>query len=140
MMFTCNRDVASAGSTREEINTWLRNQDVHPDMIARVELAWYEIVVNIIDHDPGSVNTHVTSEIRADQEQVAVTITSTGCSFNPMDAPLPDPARHVASGKNRGLGIYMVRTLSDDMNYSQESGKNITSLYFNRRLPNETAG
>jgi anti-sigma regulatory factor (Ser/Thr protein kinase) len=57
-----------------------------------------------------------------------VTITDTGIPFNPFDAPPPDLSSNLAERPIGGLGIHLVRSLMNSVEYVREGGENRVRL------------
>ncbi len=94
-----------------------------------VNLALDEVVTNVVLYG---------FEIRAGQE-VAVRVETagddlhsevvdTGREFNPLDAPLPDLTATLAERALGGLGIHLVRSLMDRVEYRRENAKNVLTM------------
>jgi serine/threonine-protein kinase RsbW len=54
-----------------------------------------------------------------------VQIKDDGKPFNPLIAPDPDIKVPIEERKIGGLGIYLVRRLMDELDYTQDSGENV---------------
>lgn len=118
-------DVSSLHGKRKEIISFLMDASITFDIISQIELAVYEALVNIIEHNPHpSPGARITTDCRVRASAVEVTITNDGSRFDPTTAPLPDLKEHFMKGKRRGLGIYIIRTLMDSVTYSYRKGIN----------------
>ena len=51
-----------------------------------------------------------------------------GQPFNPLHAPSPDTTRSLHDRSIGGLGIHLVRTLVDGLEYQRRKGKNVLLL------------
>ena len=90
-----------------------------------------EIVGNIInygDFAPGSENNDISIEIDTSDEMLMIIISDTAGAFDPLLAPEPDVVSPLEKRKIGGLGIYIVKSLMDSMEYCRDSGKNVLKL------------
>ncbi len=89
----------------------------------RVVLAVDEAISNIIEHgyDPGARGT-IEIEIESDAQQFKVVIRDMGRVFNPECLPNPDVVEHVRRGQKRGLGVYLMRQIMDEVRYKFKDG------------------
>ncbi|MEK7269675.1 MAG: ATP-binding protein [Planctomycetota bacterium] len=89
-----------------------------------VVLAVDEAVTNVIEH--GYDNGHdgdIRVECRGDAEQIEVLVEDWGRTFDPNAIPDPDIQEHVRQGRRKGLGIYLMRQIMDEINYEFRPGE-----------------
>ncbi|MCP4137358.1 MAG: ATP-binding protein [bacterium] len=111
--------------TKIEIAGFLAMNNINEEYISHIELSTYEVIANIIDHTPEEYhNREIEVECKILSGKIETTICNFGDRFNIIEAELPDIPTHFKSGKNRGLGIYFIRTLMDDVRYSYEDNIN----------------
>lgn len=98
-----------------------------------VRLALEEAVSNTIRHGYADREPHPIL-VRASLEDGAlcVEIEDDGRAFNPLEAPLPDVTRPVEEKSPGGLGILLLRSVADRVEYRRVEGKNL--LKFVRNL------
>ena len=89
----------------------------------KVVLAVDEAVSNIIEHgyDEGAEGS-IELEIEIDDSQFKIVIRDTGRLFNPESVPNPDMKSHVQRGHKKGLGIYLMRQIMDEVRYKFKDG------------------
>ncbi len=90
-----------------------------------------EIVGNIIrygDFAPGLENSNISVEINTSDEMVMLTIIDAAGAFDPLLAPEPDVESSLEEREIGGLGIHIVRSLVDSMEYCRDSDKNVLKL------------
>ncbi len=90
----------------------------------KVILAVDEAVSNIIEHayDEG-LEGEVEIEVASDDTRFAIMIRDSGKSFDPRRIdPRIDIKDHVRQGKRHGLGIFIMRQIMDEVNYSFKEG------------------
>jgi anti-sigma regulatory factor (Ser/Thr protein kinase) len=89
----------------------------------KIILAVDEAVTNIIEHgyDEGTEGS-IEIEVESDDAQFKVMIRDTGRVFNPESIPSPDLSDHVKAGKKKGLGIFLMRQIMDEVRYRFKDG------------------
>ena len=94
-----------------------------------LNLAIEEAVVNVMEYAyPEGTKGDVNIEVTADKSFIQFVITDSGTPFDPtakedVDTTLPAEQRPIG-----GLGIHLVRTIMDTINYEYANGKNILTL------------
>lgn len=89
----------------------------------KVVLAVDEAVSNIIEHgyEEGAEGS-IELEVEADDSQFKVVIRDTGRLFNPESIPDPNLKDHVQKGQKKGLGIFLMRQIMDEVRYKFKDG------------------
>ena len=98
-----------------------------PSIIGKITLAVDEAVANVMEHayegiDPGDVRVAV----RRDEDRVVVVVADQGHQFDPASIAAPDMREHIKLGKRNGLGIFLIRQIMDEINYTyvHKTGRN----------------
>ena len=105
-----------------------------PDFTYRVHLALEELVLNVMDYgyDDGAqdIEIHLTS----DADAITIEIVDSGRPFDPLsDAPQPDLDAPVEERRVGGLGVHLVKTLMDRMDYKRENEQNRLTVVARKR-------
>ena len=100
-----------------------------PDLVFQVNLVLEEVAINIINygHDGGlhEIEIALTSELDA----LTIEVIDDGRAFDPTkDATVPDVTLPMEERSVGGLGVYLVRTMMDEMRYRREGGRNHLTL------------
>jgi serine/threonine-protein kinase RsbW len=99
------------------------------EVIAHLNLVLEEVVSNIIRHGyRGREDGEVSLAIRISPEAIAVTVEDQGMPFNPLGLPDPDLTVPLEEREVGGLGVYLVRKLTDELDYRSEGGRNILRM------------
>ncbi len=104
-----------------------------PKLVYTVNLVLEELEVNALTH--GRANGLEEYEITIDSqpESVVVELSDDGPAFNPLtDAPLPDLNSPLESRPIGGLGIYLIKTMVDEISYRRETDRNYLTLEIGR--------
>jgi anti-sigma regulatory factor (Ser/Thr protein kinase) len=114
---------------KKEFTLFLIDTKINPDILSQVELAAYEAVVNVIDHTV-SKNSDAKIEFNCliSDTDISCQISYSGNKFDISKANLPDVVKHFKEGRNRGLGVYIIRTIMDEVDYSYNNNCNTLSL------------
>ncbi len=105
-------------------------EDWAPGMVYQVKLVLEELGVNIVTHghknDP---NHEFEIVLDSDAEALTIELRDDGRAFNPLtDSPEPDLESGLDDRPVGGLGIYLVRTMMDELSYRREDGKNVLTI------------
>lgn len=97
----------------------------------RINLILEEALVNVVSYAyPEGVSGEITLTIRHDDiaEKLIFEIADEGTPFDPTAAPAPDQSADAEDRPIGGLGIHLVRTLSDNVQYARSEGRNILTI------------
>jgi len=121
---------AEIPSASETISTWLTKRNAPADVQYFANLAIEEFVTNCIKYGYQDDREHVIEiRLQLSESELTLTVVDDGRPFNPLDAPAPDTQLSVEERPIGGLGIYLVRRLSDHMEYLRTDGKNRTTVH-----------
>ena len=111
----------------------LETTECKPKTQMQIETAVEELFVNIARYAyaPDTGNATVRVEVLNEPLSVVITFIDNGVPYDPLAKEDPDvtlPAEERGIG---GLGIYMVKKLTDNISYEYKDGKNILSIIKN---------
>ncbi len=98
--------------------------------VTRLELAVEEALVNVFHYAyaqqerPGPALCRVSIE----GDGVSVAIIDQGPAFDPLARPDPNTALELEQRQPGGLGIFMIRQLTDEVRYCREDGQNVLTI------------
>jgi len=91
---------------------------------SKIVLAVDEACTNVIKHAyQFAPDRTIQIVIHPDNDRVEITVIDDGKAFNPSIAKLPDLKQHLSHYRRGGLGIYLMRTLMDKVEYKYAPGK-----------------
>lgn len=92
--------------------------------VSRIALAVDEACTNIIKHayrfDP---NRNISVRVKSRNGTFEVTIRDTGSGFNPSLVHAPDMQDYFSHYRKGGLGVYLMKSLMDKVEYEIHPGK-----------------
>ncbi|MDR1579496.1 MAG: ATP-binding protein [Synergistaceae bacterium] len=97
--------------------------------VASMELIADEIFTNITSYaGPGGAEYPVTLEIGVENGVVSMTFIDCGIPFDPTSAPSPDIELSAGEREIGGLGIHMIRCITDEISYERDGDKNVLTV------------
>ncbi|NOY22070.1 MAG: ATP-binding protein [Acidobacteria bacterium] len=100
-----------------------------PDSVLfQVELACEEAFVNVICYSYPDTFGEVSVQVKPEAGHFEVRILDNGVLFNPVQMTEPDTSLPVAERKPGGLGILMIKKMTDEISYSREKDRNCLIL------------
>lgn len=104
-------------------------EDWPPDLFFTINLVLEELGLNIINHayhgEAGNFEVIITSE----EQALTVELIDDGPPFNVLiDAPIPDTEAAIEDRPIGGLGIHLVKTMMDELEYKREQDQNYLIL------------
>ncbi len=131
--YTLERDLRSLDALRESLVSFLVDIGLDERSVSIIELCCYEAVSNIIEHaEKSGTDDRIRLRCFMGQEQVRCEIVHYGREFDITRVPMPDIRKQFYEGKSKGLGIYMIRTLMNEVAYFHEEGKNTLVIAMDR--------
>ena len=111
-------------SLRDFISDNANNAGLSTDDIDDIILAVDEACTNIIKHAYKSVpDGEIIIEINYNTRKFTIKLIDHGNSFDPESVPVPDLQKYLRQRKVGGLGLYLMRTLMDDVKYVSVPGE-----------------
>ena len=100
-------------------------EDWPPALIFQVNLVLEELWLNVLNYGHEGGSHEVLIRLISDDESLTIELTDDGRPFDPLeDAPVPDTSGELGERHIGGLGIHLVRTMMDELEYRREEGKN----------------
>lgn len=110
---------------REFVATHAQNTGLKAKQIDEIQLAVDEAYTNIIKHAyKNSPKKKVNIEIGSDSSQVWITLIDEGNSFDPTTYSEPDIMQRIKQKKRGGMGVYLIKKLMDQVQYSSKGQVN----------------
>ena len=109
---------------RDFISNSAAEAGITPDVIENMILAVDEACTNIIKHAYKSYpDGELIIKTKSTANRFIISITDYGKSFEPDAIPEPDLQKYYRQKRVGGLGMYLMKTLMDDVKYVSIPGK-----------------
>ena len=102
-----------------------RGMGFHEDEIYQIEVAVDEASANVIEHayiDGQSKERNIDVAVKQNPDQIEITIADSGVGFKPDALKTPDMEEYLKEMKPGGMGVHLIRTLMDDVNFCINPG------------------
>jgi len=114
------------------ISNELEKSGYNCDERSKIEIAAEEVFTNIVKYAyeplqekrPISVST-IGSELN---RKTRITFEDSGRPYNPLETPAPDLEKPIAERQIGGLGVHMVKTIMDKVEYTRLDNRNILTI------------
>ena len=109
---------------RDFVSSKTSDAGLAKDEIENVMLAVDEACTNIIKHAYNSFpDGEIVIKLEYNSDKLLVTIIDHGSTFDPNGIPDPDLQKYYRNGRVGGLGMFLMKTLMDDVKYITVPGK-----------------
>ena len=120
-----NAEVEELGRLTEWLDRFCERHRIPDEAHYQLNIAVEELVLNAIKHGHCSpAEGAIQVDLRLAGPELYIAITDTGIPFNPLNAPPPDLTSSLAERPIGGLGVHLVRSLMNSVEYTREGGEN----------------
>ncbi len=127
--FVIKNDVRELNAFAGELLSFCRDNAVTDDTAHEILLAVEEAVSNVIKYGYDDQHVHtIRVAAEAEEHEVVVEIVDDGKEFNPLQAPAPDLTLPIEQRPVGGLGIYLMRSVMDTVEYRRDGDKNLLTM------------
>ncbi len=117
----------------EAVESLGEQEEWPPGLIFQVNLALEELGINIMNYGETAEDQEILISLVSDEATITIKISDAGKPFNPLtDKPDPDVTQDLDERPIGGLGVYLVRTLMDELYYHREGDRNHLTLVKHR--------
>lgn len=128
--FAVKNDIAELGGVLDGIRAWCRENSLSEEFAYELNLIVDEVVSNVIRHGYRDGKEHVLKfHLELAGDDLVMEVVDDGVHFNPLIIPPPDTSKPMEERPAGGLGIYLVKNLSDRVEYRRESNNNFLTLW-----------
>ena len=121
---------AEIPTANEAVSRWMADRDVPPAIDYLANLAIEELVTNCVKYGYNDTREHLIAiELQVVNNEMMLTVTDDGRPFNPLELAPPDTTLPAENRPIGGLGIHLLRQLSDRMEYARVEDKNRLTLW-----------
>jgi anti-sigma regulatory factor (Ser/Thr protein kinase) len=120
-----NADEAELARLTAWLDDFCERHQIPEEAHYHLNIAVEELVLNAIKHGRCSpAQGAIGIGLSLSGPELDITITDTGIPFNPLNAPPPDLTSSLADRPIGGLGVHLVRSLMNSIEYKREGGEN----------------
>ena len=137
---TCDLNMGRIPEVLDFVKTWAAKAGLASNQIFRLELAIEEAVSNVCSHaylEEAAVNAMsyayqdrnaYTVRIRNNDNSFSVELTDRGMPFDPLSTSAPVIDGPLEGLETKGLGVFLMRRMTDELSYVREGDRNILTL------------
>ncbi len=134
--FILKSRAAELGAALDEIEDLLIRHTADRDLAGDMRLIAEEALSNVIRHAYGADRPEEKIEVQLGigPRNTQLEIRDSGDPFNPLDLPAPDLSLSIDERRPGGLGVHLIRALTDRRTYRREGAENILLLEKDRKV------
>jgi NADH-quinone oxidoreductase subunit K len=108
---------------------WLRSMAFAADQVIRLELAVEEWVVNLCTYAYAGRDGEIEVAVQKGNEELLIEISDDGPPFDPTASAEPDVGLPLERIQPGGLGLLLIRRLTNRVGYARKRKRNIITLF-----------
>ena len=126
---TIRNDFSELQRLFQAVEPFMEEHKLSPGCRYAALLALEEMITNIIKYGYDDQGAHeIAVGLRAEAGTLHILLEDDGHEFDPVAAPDPERGRPLHEMKIGGLGIHLVRSMSDGIAYRRERGLNLLDI------------
>lgn len=107
---------------------WTQGVALPADTRRRVLTALDEALSNVVRHGFSRQPGQMTLTFSCDASRLSVSVADDAPAFNPLLLAPPDVSQPLDARRPGGLGVALIRALSDEATYVRQAGQNVLAL------------
>jgi len=125
MLIKIKNSISEIEKVCDQVKSFCSENGISDEKYHDIVLILDEIVTNVINYAYPPEEEHVFAlSITKDNEYIYIKLIDAGIAFNPLSIEDPDVASSIEDRAIGGLGIFLVRQLSEFVEYSRVDNKN----------------
>jgi len=127
--FSIKNDLSEIERLIDEALAFCADCSLPENALFDIRLAVEESVSNIIKYGYGDGEPHqIHLTVEAGNHGLILQIKDDGKAFNPLESPTPNISAPLEEKSIGGLGIYLLRSVMDRMEYKRDGNNNVLRL------------
>lgn len=127
--FQLKNNLSELEKLSQAVDEFGEKNHLDPNDAYALHLSLDEVLTNIISYGYNDLNEHfIAICIALKDEELVAEVDDDGNPFNPLDIPKPDLKQSIDERPIGGLGIHLVRSMMDTLEYKRINGKNILTM------------
>ena len=122
-------------SASDAIRTWSELQEVDADTLKRLLTVLDELLSNVIRHGVQDGSGSIEVKVSCKDGLLQAQVTDQAAPFNPLLQPAPDTTGSLEQRRPGGLGIALVKALSDGVHYERAGDRNQLTVSWHLEEP-----
>jgi serine/threonine-protein kinase RsbW len=125
LSITLVNDPAAVRPVMEQVQTFCRERNVPDSQAHKFGVALDEALTNIVSYAFGDGKTHrIEVKVERRSGDLIASISDDGAPFDPLAHPVPDVRAPLEQRRTGGLGIHLMRELTDTIAYRRDGDRN----------------
>lgn len=113
----------------DALRTFCSEQDAPLEVSQELSVALEEILANVVNHGyEGDASQTAVVTAQRDGQSLVVEVRDRAKAYNPLDAPEPDLESDLDDRPIGGLGMHIVRSFMDELDYERRDGENCVTF------------
>ena len=130
MRWAIKNELAEIARLAEQVEEFGVKNKIEPRYIFNINLSLDELITNTINYGYDDHEEHlILIDMYLAESEIVIQVKDDGMPFNPLDMPNPDLSRELDERPAGGLGIYLVRTMMDQVEYERRGDQNIITMH-----------
>jgi anti-sigma regulatory factor (Ser/Thr protein kinase) len=122
-------DLSEVPRLAARVDEFCRGWNIPGRIAGRVNVALEEVVTNAISYAfPDGGRHEIAVQIEYRDGQLRASVSDDGRPFDPLSQPAPDTRAGIADRKVGGLGIHILRSLMESVEYRRIDGRNVLTF------------
>ena len=112
------------------LHTSCKEWELNEDLTNKLDMCAEEIFANISFYAYKEQEGMLEAVLTKTDNSIIFEFSDSGIAYNPLEKPDPDINMPPEERPLGGLGIYMIKQMSDNISYKRENNKNVLTLIF----------
>ncbi len=122
---TARNDLSELGRLNEFLSRFWAENHLPEDLALDAGVALEEVFANVVMHGYNDRAAHeILVRVAVENSEVVLMVEDDGIAFNPLEAPPANTSLPVGQRSIGGLGIHLVRSLMNEVEYARQNGRN----------------